>query len=94
MSSFKGNREYSVDSYDGKLDNIDYWNYKGKTWGHCLTYFQNRKIDNYNREYQFKNIDDYYTLLSHGIEGRSSFAMFRISDLNETGKTYLTAMKK
>lgn len=92
VSSFRGNREYSVDSLDGKLNNIDYWKYP-KTYGHCVTYFQLRKIDNYNREYSFKSVDDYYKLLEYSIEWLASFAIFRMKDLNERGQAYVAAMK-
>lgn len=89
-SSFRANAQYNLDIKDGILNNLDYGR---PTYGHCVGYHQLIKEDNYLNEYSFRKVDDYYELLKKSLEGKTSIALFKVSQLTETGKLILWAMK-
>jgi len=89
-SSFRANAQYNKDIKDWFLDSLDYGR---PTYGHCVGYHQLIKEDNYLNEYSFRKVDDYYELLKKSLEGKTSIALFKVSQLTETGKLILWAMK-
>lgn len=91
-TSFNWNREYSLDSIDWVLDKLDYNKYP-KTYWHCLAMFQLRKLDNYNREYRYKSIEDYQAMLNVFTETANSYAMFLENDLTDDGKKLVHFMR-
>lgn len=35
VTSLRGNTQYTLDTKDGVMDKLDYWNYSGPRYGHC-----------------------------------------------------------
>lgn len=90
-STFQGNKKYNADIKDGFLDVLDYGT---PTYGHCVGYHELTKVDNYLNKYSFRKVDDFYKLLKNWVEGRTSIALFKESQLTDDGKKILRAMKE
>lgn len=89
-STFRANKSYYIDVKDGFLDKMEYWKL---TFWHCVGYHELIKEDNYLNEYSFRKSDDYYTHRKNGIEGNTSIALFKNSQLTSDGKLLLKAMQ-
>lgn len=91
-TSLRGNRRFTLDTVDGTMDYLDYWNFP-KTYGHCRTRRKLDVLDNYWKKYRYKQIADLELCISHSFESGNVFVVFKESSLSKKGKRYLQGMK-
>jgi len=92
-TSLRGNKQFTLDTVDGVMDKLDYWNYPGARYGHCRTRRKLDVLDNYGRKYRYKGIDDLELCMNNAFESRNVFVIFKDSSLSELGKVYLKGMQ-
>ena len=94
VRGMKWNRAYTLDTVDGVINSLNYPLLKGEKWyGHCTGMQQLEVLDNYNRKYRYKSVEDYYLMRKNIIEWGSSFAIFFYNQLSEKGKAWVKMMR-
>lgn len=94
VTSLRGNREFSLDTVDGVMDKLNYWNFPGPRYGHCRARRGLRVVDNYLREYRYKTAADLKLCTDKGFESGNVFVYCKESWLSDLGKTYLKATRE
>lgn len=94
VTSLKGNKEFSLDTIDGVMDKLNYWNSKSERYGHCRARRGLRVVDNYLREYRYKHPNDLKLCMDKGFESRNVFVYCKESWLSDTGRLYLRATRE
>lgn len=94
VTSLRANKEFTLDTIDGTMDELNYWNFPGPRYGHCRTRRALRIHDNYYNEYRYKRIADIELCMNNSFESRNCFIFFRESWLSDMGKRYLKAQRE
>ena len=93
VTSLRGNREFTLDTIDWTMDQLDYWNYSGPRYGHCRTRRGLEVLDNYGNKYRYKSIDDLELCADKAFESKNVYVFFKESSLSDLGKRYLKGMQ-
>lgn len=93
-TSLRGNRQYTLDTVDGIMDKLDYWNFPWARYGHCRTRRWLEIFDNYKNKYKYQKIEDLELCMKKAFESRNVFLFFRESSLSDLGKIYLKGMRE
>lgn len=94
VTSLKLNTQYMIDSRDWVMDDLNYWTYSSKRFGHCRTRRGLLNIDNYLNTYRWKSLADLEKVMSNGFESSNCFLFMKESLLSPKGKIYYRGMKE
>lgn len=94
VTSLKGNKQYTLDTRDGIMQELNYWTFPGARYGHCRTRMGLEMFDNYLNTYKYLSWDALDLCMQHAFESKNVFMFFKESSLSEFGKTLLKAMRR
>lgn len=94
VTSLRGNKQYTLDTRDGVMDQINYWNFPGARYGHCRTRMGLEVLDNYLNTYRYLSWDALDLCTDHAFESSNVFVFFKESSLSAFWKILLKAMRR
>lgn len=89
VTSLRANREFTLDTIDGVMDKLNYWNFSGPRYGHCRTRIALDVPDNYLRVYRYKHAADIRLCMTNSFESRNCYIFAKESWLSDVGAAYL-----